>query len=114
MKKLVTLMIALALLVSVLGMSAFAEEAKTVTIGISVRNIENPYYVQVKEGVEMFCDYIKERGDNVNFDIQFIACDASDEQQISDVQAIIARGGADTLIYIDPNNASVCASVARI
>jgi ABC-type sugar transport system substrate-binding protein len=89
-------------------------DAETLTIGISVRNIENPYYIQVKEGVEMFTKYIEEKNGNVNFDIQFIACDSSDEQQISDVQSIIARGGEDTIIYIDPNNASVCSSVARI
>lgn len=113
MKKLLSLLLTLVMVLAFAG-AAIAEEPTTVTIGISVRNIENPYYVQVKEGVEMFCDYIKARGDNVEFDIQFIACDSSDEQQISDVQAIIARGGANTLIYIDPNNASVCASVARI
>ncbi len=113
MKKLVSLLIVCAMLLTFAG-AAIAEQPTTVTIGISVRNIENPYYVQVRDGVQMFCDYIKERGDNVDFDIQFIACDSSDEQQISDVQAIIARGGSNTLIYIDPNNASVCASVARI
>ena len=101
MKKMLSLLVVLTLVFAGL---AIAEEPTTVTIGISVRNIENPYYVQVKEGVEMFCDYIKARGDNVEFDIQFIACDSSDEQQISDVQAIIARGGSNTLIYIDPNN----------
>ncbi len=91
-----------------------SSEEKTLTIGISVRNIENPYYIQVKEGVEKFCEYMKEKGEKVEFDIQFIACDSSDEQQISDVQSIVARGGEDTIIYIDPNNASVCSSVAKI
>lgn len=94
--------------------AAASSEEKTLTIGISVRNIENPYYIQVKEGVEKFCEYIEEKEQNIKFDIQFVACDSSDEQQISDVQSIIARGGKDTIIYIDPNNASVCSSVAKI
>jgi len=89
-------------------------EPVTLTIGISVRNIENPYYVQVKNGVELFTQYMAEQNSNVTFDIQFIACNSSDEQQVSDVQAIIARGGENTVIYIDPNNASVCSSVAKI
>ena len=79
-------------------------------IGISVRNIENPYYVQIYDAVKQFAEY---KGAD-QFDIQFIACDASDDQQVSDVQAMVARGGENTIIYIDPNNAAVCSSVAKI
>jgi len=89
--------------------SAESTDEKLV-IGISVRNIENPYYVQIYDAVKQFTEYMGEE----KFDIQFIACDSSDDQQVSDVQAMIARGGKNTVIYIDPNNAAVCSSVAKI
>jgi len=79
-------------------------------IGISIRNVENPYYVQIHEAVQMFAEYAGAD----KFDIQYVACEASDDKQLNDVKALIARGGKNTIIYVDPNNAPVAAAIAKV
>ena len=85
---------------------------KKLLIGISIQGLDNPYYQQIKEGAEIFQEQIKKEG--VDSEIAFLECRESEEKQVNDIKSLIARGGKDTIIYIDAISAPIIAEVADI
>ncbi len=86
------------------------EVQEKVYIGLAVRSLTNPYYVQLIEGAEMFINSLPEGA----AELQVLTSEGSDEKQINDIKALIAKGGQNTIIYLDPNNAPNAAVVAEI
>ncbi|WP_343248662.1 sugar ABC transporter substrate-binding protein [Diplocloster hominis] len=83
-------------------------------IGVSIRSLDNPYFVSVVDGINMFADQLKEKIGEDNVEVQVSLCEYSDDQQVNDIKAMIAKGGKNTIIYCDPNDAPVAASIAEI
>lgn len=96
------------------GISACAQEDDTLLIGVSIRSLDNPYFVSVVDGVNMFADQLREVLGEDKVEVQVSLCEYSDEQQVNDIKALIAKGGKNTIIYCDPNDAPVTASIAEI
>ncbi len=91
--------------------SAGGNGGEKLYVGLSIRGLENPYYVQIKQGVEMFLDATFPDG---NYEFQVMECQGSDEKQINDVKAFLARAGEDGILYVDPNNSPVAAVIAEL
>jgi len=79
-------------------------------VGVSVRSLGNPYHLSVTEGAQMFVDSLPEG----SAELQILTCEGSDEKQINDIKALIARGGKNTILYVDPNQSPNCAAIAQI
>lgn len=91
---------------------ATADPAGKLLVGVSIRGLEDQYYVQVKEGAEIFVDKLKAEG--VDAELQILECQGQDEKQVNDIKSLIAKGGKNTILYVDPNNAPVAAVVADL
>ncbi len=89
-----------------------AASGEPLLIGVSIRGLEDQYYVQVKEGAEIFVDKLNAEG--INAELQILECAGNDEKQVNDIKSLIARGGKNTILYVDPNNAPVAAVVAEV
>lgn len=83
---------------------------ETVLIGLSIRGLDNPYYVQLKEAAEMFMAAFPDQ----KFELQILESGGSDEKQINDVKAFLARCGENGILYVDPNNAPNAAVIAEL
>lgn len=80
-------------------------------IGVSIRGLENPYYVQLKQGAEMFAKKMLKEG---TYEIQIMESQGSDDKQINDIKAFLARSGENAILYVDPNNAPNAAVIADL
>jgi ribose transport system substrate-binding protein len=90
-----------------------AEPAKApakLLIGVAMHTLSNPYQVQLKEGAEMFLKSLPEG----SAELQVMVCEGNDEKEISNIKSLVARGGKDTILFIDPNQAPNAAVVADI
>lgn len=84
----------------------------TIYIGVSIRSLTNPYHVNVSEGAKLLASDLTEAGYNV--EVTVMECNGSDDQQINDIKGLIAKGGQNTVLYVDPNNSSLARSIADI
>ena len=108
MKRLVILAVILVLA----GGMVFAngqQEAQTLKIGVAIRGLNNPYYVSLVKGVEMFAESMFEEGE---YEIQVMESGGSDDKQINDIKAFLAASGQDAILYVDPNNFPNAAVIA--
>ena len=75
--------------------------------GFTNRGMENPYYVQVSEGMKLFLDSL-----GVEYELQILDGQGSDEKQIEDVRAFCEAGG--DILYVEMNNDTILAPIAEI
>jgi ABC-type sugar transport system substrate-binding protein len=81
-------------------------------VGMLIRDLANPYYVQVKEGAELFLN--KKLGAG-QYTLTVYESQGSDEKQINDAKAFAARvRNNNGLLYVDPNNAPNAAVIAEL
>lgn len=79
-------------------------------IGLAIRGLTNPYYVQLIEGAEMFIDTLPEG----SAELQILSSDGSDEKQINEIKAFLAKAGKNGILYVDPQNAPNAAVIAEL
>lgn len=114
MKKVLAFLVSLMLLAS-LGVGYAAEaEAHNLLIGVSIRSLDNEYFVFVVDGINAFAEQLRKARPDLNVEVQVLLCEYSNDQQINDINALIAKGGKNTIIYCDPNDTSICATIAEI
>lgn len=92
--------------------TGWPEFKEKIYLGISVRTLSNPYLVKVKEGAEQLAQDLIAAGYDV--EVSTLLCEGSDEKQVSDIKAFIARGGKNAVLYVDPNNSPTTAVIADI
>jgi ABC-type sugar transport system substrate-binding protein len=79
-------------------------------VGVLIRDIANPYYVDIKNGAELFLNKVVGEG---NYEMTIYESGGSDEKQISDAQAFLARvQNGYGIMYVDPNNSPNAAVIA--
>lgn len=83
------------------------EEGDKLLIGLSVRGLDNPYYVELVEGVQKFVDA------HPGTELVLMEHHGDDQKEVNDVKAFASRG-ENAILYIDPQSAAVCAEVAEI
>jgi len=110
MKKIIFVIGILSLIMIFIQFGYGQENTETVYAGMAIRTLSNPYYLQVKEGGEMFVES-QPKG---TMKLQMLISEGSDDKQINDVKALIARGGKNTILYVDPNQAPDAAAIAEI
>lgn len=122
MKKLLALMVSAAMMLTVLtgcgnsssdgndaqGSDSSAESGSTCLIGLSVRGLDNPYYVELVESVEAFS------AANPGTEVVTMEHHSDEQKQVNDIKAFLARGGQDCILYVDPQSATINAEIAQL
>jgi ribose transport system substrate-binding protein len=80
-------------------------------IGVDIRSLSNPYLVTVADGAKLFAASLPK---SVHATVQILQNQGSDETEINNVKALLARGGHDTIMYVDANNAPNIATIAPL
>ncbi|HVI40171.1 MAG TPA: hypothetical protein VM577_05890, partial [Anaerovoracaceae bacterium] len=81
------------------------KEPGKLLVGMLIRDLANPYYVQLQQGAELYLN--KAVGDG-KYELTMYESQGSDDKQISDAKAFVARvqqNGGNGILYVDPNNA---------
>jgi ABC-type sugar transport system substrate-binding protein len=91
---------------------AWPEFKEKIYLGVAIRSLSNPYHAKVKEGAEALAADLKKAGYDV--EVTTLACEGSDEEQVNQVKALIARGGKNTVFYVDPNNSTNAPVIAEV
>lgn len=92
------------------GKAKSKEKKNKLICAIGLHSLSNPYYVTLKEGAEMFVNSLPEG----TAELQVMLCEDDDEKEINNVKSLIARGGKDVILFIDPNQAPNVATIAEI
>lgn len=82
-------------------------------IGVSIRSLDNEYFVSVCQGIEAFAQQLREET-GMKVEVQTLLCEYSNDKQINDIKSLIAKGGDRCVLYIDPNDASICGTIAEL
>jgi ABC-type sugar transport system substrate-binding protein len=83
-----------------------------VYVGVSIRTLTNPYLVTIKEGAEMFCKYLTIIGQD--YELQVLSCEGSNEKQVNDIKAFVAKANGNAILYVDPNEAAIAPAIADV
>lgn len=92
--------------------STTSAATKKIVLGVAIRSLTNPYQATVVDGAKMFAEYLKAQG--VDAEVQTLECNGSDDKQINDIKALVAKTGKDLILYVDPNQAPDAAEIAQI
>ncbi|MDR0886606.1 MAG: sugar ABC transporter substrate-binding protein [Clostridiales Family XIII bacterium] len=118
MKKVLVALLVLAMLTTIAlsGCSGKADGSSggddKLQVGILIRDLANPYYVQIQEGAELFLNKVVGDG---KYSLTVYESGGSDEKQINDAKAFIASvKNGNGLLYVDPNNAPNAAVIADL
>lgn len=84
----------------------------TLYIGVSIRSLANPYHANVVQGAQLLAEDLEAAG--YKTEVTVMECDGNDDQQINDIKGLIAKGGSNTVLYVDPNNASLTRTIAEV
>lgn len=114
MKKILALICTLVLALSLVGTLALAEEDNNLLIGVDVRSLDNEYFVFVVDGINAFADRLRAERPDLNVEVQVLLSEYSNEQELSNIKTLIAKGGKNTIIYCDPNETTMCAAIAEV
>lgn len=84
----------------------------TLYVGCSVRMFSNPYLVTISEGCEMFCQYLDSIGQKYVYEVMLN--EGSNDTQINQISAFLAKSGGNAILFCDPNEAAVCGTIAEL
>jgi ABC-type sugar transport system substrate-binding protein len=92
--------------------AAAGASAEPLLVGVSIRDLANSYYVQIRDGAQLFLDSVVGAG---AYEMTVYESQGSDEKQINDVKAFLARvENGNGILYVDPNNAPNAAVIAEL
>ena len=120
MKKILVIMLVLVLGAACVFASG-AGEAKgketskldtTLYVGCSVRMFSNPYLVTISEGCEQFCKYLDSIGQKYVYEVMLN--EGSNDTQINQISAFLAKANGNAILFCDPNEAAVCETIAEM
>ncbi len=80
-------------------------------LGMAIRSLTNPYYIQLQEGGQMFADWLKSQGQDC--EVVMLVSDGSDEKQLTVVRDFIASYAPNCIVTVDPNNAPNAVPIAE-
>lgn len=83
----------------------------TLYIACSIRGLENPYYITVTEGVEMFCKYLDSIGQK--YEMQILDSGGSNDVEIDNMKQFAAKANGNAIAYADPNESATAPSLAE-
>ncbi|MDP4164859.1 MAG: hypothetical protein Q8898_17330, partial [Bacillota bacterium] len=94
--------------------STGTSKEKTLLVGMLIRDLANPYYVQLQDGAKMYLNKVVGEG---KYELTMYESQGSDDKQISDAKAFIAKVQQNDgygILYVDPNNAPNAAVIAEL
>lgn len=92
--------------------SEAAVSGEKLVVGLQIHFLNNQYQVQLSEGAKKFVEDLQ--ADGVNAELQVLTSEGDDQVEIDGIKALVASGGANTILFIDPNQAANAAVVADI
>ena len=129
MKKWLSILLALTMTLLMLAGAASAELAEiamveltdeqlqeklntTLYVGCSVRMFSNPYMVTINDGCELFCEYLDSIGQKYEYEVMLN--EGSNDTQINQISAFLAKANGNAILFCDPNEAAVCGTIAEM
>ncbi|MCL2865753.1 MAG: sugar ABC transporter substrate-binding protein [Lachnospiraceae bacterium] len=82
----------------------------TVYLAVSVRGLENPYYITIVDGVEMFTAFLDSIGQQ--YELQLLDSGGSNDVEINNMRQFLARAGENAIIYADANESATVPALA--
>lgn len=80
----------------------------TCLIGLSIRGLDNPYYVELVESVKAFSETAP------GTEVVTMEHHSDEQKQVNDIKSFLSRGGKDCILYVDPQSASINAEIAQL
>lgn len=80
----------------------------TCLIGLSVRGLDNPYYVELEASAEAFS------AEHPGMQVVTMEHHGDEQKQVNDIKSFLARGGSDCILYVDPQSATINAEIAQL
>ncbi len=77
-------------------------------IGLSVRGLDNPYYVELVSSADAFSEA------HPGTEIVTMEHHGDEQKQVNDIKSFLARGGSDCILYVDPQSATINAEIAQL
>jgi ribose transport system substrate-binding protein len=124
MKRLFTLVMAVAMFAAFVGSAAAADlkdlviedvpQEKldtTVYLAVSIRGLDNPYIATIKVGMEMFAEYLDSIGQK--YEMQVLDSGASSDKEVDNMRQFAASAGGNALAYSDPNEDAIAFALAE-
>lgn len=84
----------------------------TLYVGCSVRMFSNPYMVTINDGCELFCEYLDSIGQKYEYEVMLN--EGSNDTQINQISAFLAKANGNAILFCDPNEAAVCGTIAEM
>lgn len=107
-----SIVLMLTLFTACAGGNGDAKDSGKIQVGMLIRDLANPYYVQVKQGAELFLN--KKLGEG-NYDLTVYESGGEDAKQIDQAKEFLSKvKDGNGILYLDPNNAPVAATVADL
>jgi len=83
----------------------------TVYLAVSIRGLDNPYIVTIKEGMEMFAEYLESIGQK--YEMQVLDSDGSNDREVDNMRQFSAMAGGNAIAYSDPNEDAIAYALAE-
>ena len=83
----------------------------TLSVGVSIRGLENPYINTIKLGMEMFCEYLDSIGQK--YEMQVLDSGGSNDTEINNMKQFAAKANGNAIAYSDPNESAICTSLVE-
>ena len=83
----------------------------TLSVGVSIRGLENPYINTIKVGMEMFCEYLDSIGQK--YEMQVLDSGGSNDEEINNMKQFSAKANGNAIAYSDPNESAICTSLVE-
>lgn len=106
MKKLVSLILSVVMLLSLTSGQVLAEAEWH--LGIAVHSVDNEFWAQEAEGGKLFAD------SKEDVDYQVLTCDGDDNKQLQGIKDFIAQYGNKAFFVVDPSSAANTANIVEV
>lgn len=82
----------------------------TLYVAVGIRTLTNPYLITISDGMDMFCAYLDSIGQK--YEKQVLACEGSNDKQVDDIKAFLAKANGNAILYVDPNESAIAPAIA--
>ena len=83
----------------------------TLSLGASIRGVDNPYLATIYEGMKMFGNYLTSIGQR--YEMQLLDSGGSNEREVQNMRAFAARANGNAIAYSDPNENAIALALAE-
>ena len=83
----------------------------TLYVAVSVRGLENPYIATIKDGMDMFCEYLDSIGQK--YESQVLDSQGDSNVEVQNMATFAAKANGNAIAYADPNENTIAFALAE-